>query len=163
MICGAYAVYARSPSPSQRPAPTTIASRSPFPLGLCSSSTSLSKMGIKAAARGRGALEEMGTYPRHVLCFASFLHLRSYRFSRILQTGILQIGPNQFVENQKQNQYITGRFSMKNLPKRHEIFFAETSCSRPHCRSEEPLKSVASKSCQLVDRHANDRTFYRDA
>ena len=41
-----YPVYARSPSPSQRPAPTTIASRSPFPLGLCSCSTSLSKMGI---------------------------------------------------------------------------------------------------------------------
>ena len=45
MICGAYPVYARSPSPSQRPAATTIASRSPFPLGLCSCSTSLSKMG----------------------------------------------------------------------------------------------------------------------
>ena len=59
-----YAMYARSPSPSQRPAPTTIASRSPFPLGLCSCSTSLSKMGIYAAPRGRGALEEMGTYPR---------------------------------------------------------------------------------------------------
>ena len=44
MICGAYPVYARSPSPSQRPAPTTIAWRSPFPLGLCSCSTSLSKM-----------------------------------------------------------------------------------------------------------------------
>ena len=43
---GAYSVYARSPSPSQRPAPTTIASRSPFPLGLCSCSTSLSQMGI---------------------------------------------------------------------------------------------------------------------
>ena len=43
---GAYSVYARSPSPSQRPAPTTIASRSPFPLGLCSCSTSLSKMEI---------------------------------------------------------------------------------------------------------------------
>ena len=41
-----YAMYARSPSPSQRPAPTTIASRSPFPLGLCSCSTSFSKMGI---------------------------------------------------------------------------------------------------------------------
>ena len=41
-----YAMYARSPSPSQRPAPTTIASRSPFPLGLCSCSTWLSKMGI---------------------------------------------------------------------------------------------------------------------
>ena len=27
---------------------------------------------------------------------------------------------------------------------------------RPHSRSEEPLKSVASKSCQLVDRRAND-------
>ena len=46
MICGAYPVYARSPSPSQRPAPTTIALRSPFPLGLCSCSTSLSKMWI---------------------------------------------------------------------------------------------------------------------
>ena len=32
-------------SPSQRPAPTTIASLSPFPLGLCFCSTSLSKMG----------------------------------------------------------------------------------------------------------------------
>ena len=30
-------------------------------------------------------------------------------------------------------------------------------------RSEEPLKSVASKSCQLVDRRENDRAFYRDA
>ena len=45
---GAYGVYARSPSPSQKPAPTTIALRSrpaSFPLGLCSCSTSLSKMG----------------------------------------------------------------------------------------------------------------------
>ena len=33
---GSYVVYARSPSPSQRPAPTMIASRSPFSLGLCS-------------------------------------------------------------------------------------------------------------------------------
>ena len=55
---GAYAVYARSPSPSQRPAPTTIASRSSFPLGLCSCSTSLSKMGIKAAPRGNGDKSE---------------------------------------------------------------------------------------------------------
>ena len=45
-ICGAYSVYARSPSSSQRPAPTTMASRSPFPLNLCSCSTSLSKLGI---------------------------------------------------------------------------------------------------------------------
>ena len=28
---------------------------------------------------------------------------------------------------------------------------------RPHCRSEELLKSAASKSCQLVDRRANDK------
>ena len=33
--------------------------------------------------------------------------------SRILQTGILQTGPNQFVENQK-NHDNTGRFGMKN-------------------------------------------------
>ena len=66
MTCGAYPVYSRSSSPSQRPAPTTIASRYPFPLGLCSCSTSLSKMGIKAAPRSRGALEEMGTNPRRI-------------------------------------------------------------------------------------------------
>ena len=42
--------------------------------------------------------------------------------SRILLTGILQTGPNQFVENQKQNQDNTGRFGMKNLPKRLEFF-----------------------------------------
>ena len=46
MICGAYPVFGRSHSPSQRPAPTTIASRSALPLGLCSCSTSFSKMGI---------------------------------------------------------------------------------------------------------------------
>ena len=53
-----YTVYARLPSPSQRPAPTKIASRSSFPLSLCSCSTSLSKMGIKAAPRGHRALQE---------------------------------------------------------------------------------------------------------
>ena len=47
-------------------APTTIASRSPFPLGLCSRSTSLNKM---------------GTYPRHVLYFASFRNSWSLCFS----------------------------------------------------------------------------------
>ena len=35
---GKLGIYPRSSSPSQRPAPTTIASRSPFPLGLCSCS-----------------------------------------------------------------------------------------------------------------------------
>ena len=46
--------------------------------------------------------------------------------SRILQPRILQTGPNQFVENQKQNQDNTGRFGMKNLPKRLN-FLGETS------------------------------------
>ena len=53
---------------------------------------------------------------------------------RILQTGILKTGPNQFVENKKQNQDNTGRFGMKNFLKRLEFFcrnvFAKTSCSR---------------------------------
>ena len=53
--------------------------------------------------------------------------------SRILQTGVLQTGPDQFVENQKQNQDNTGRFGMKLLPNGLEFFcrnvFAETSCS----------------------------------
>ena len=43
--------------------------------------------------------------------------------SRILHTGILQTGPNQFVENQKQNQDNTGRFGMKNLPYEKNVFF----------------------------------------
>ena len=41
---GSYTVNARSPPPSQRPAPTTTALRSPFLPNLCSCSTSLSKM-----------------------------------------------------------------------------------------------------------------------
>ena len=63
---GSYTAYRCSPSPSQRPAPTTIAGGSPFPLGLCSCSTPLRKIGTEAAPRGRETLEEMGTYPRHV-------------------------------------------------------------------------------------------------
>ena len=48
--------------------------------------------------------------------------------SRILQTGILQTGPDQFVEIQNKtkiirNQTNTGRFGMKTLPKRLEFFF----------------------------------------
>ena len=78
------AVYARSPSPSQRPAPTTIASRSPFTLGLCSCSTSLSKMGRLAAPSGRGALEEMGTYPRHVLYFLNDIFYMMYTNTSLL-------------------------------------------------------------------------------
>ena len=48
--------------------------------------------------------------------------------SRILQTGIQQTGPNQFVENQKQNQDDTGRFGMKKLPKRLEFFLPKRLC-----------------------------------
>ena len=33
-------------------------------------------MGTSAAPTGRGALEEMGTYPRHVLYFSSTFYLR---------------------------------------------------------------------------------------
>ena len=64
-------MYARSPLPSQRPATTTIASRSPFPLGLCSCSTSISKMGTLAAPRGSGALKEWGQIrgPKTLLCY----------------------------------------------------------------------------------------------
>ena len=56
-----------------------------------------------------------------MLCIIPTLMVLSFFFnSRVLQTGILQTGPNQFVENQKQNQDNTGRFGMKNLPKRLE-------------------------------------------
>ena len=58
-----------------------------------------------------------------MLCIIPTLMVLSFFFnSRILQTGILQNGPNQFIENQKQNQDNTGRFGMKNLPKRLEFF-----------------------------------------
>ena len=52
----------------------------PFPPNLCTCSTSLSKMGTYAAPRGRGALEEMGTYPRHVLYFSRKFYLRQFDF-----------------------------------------------------------------------------------
>ena len=70
MICGAYPVYARSPSPSQRPASTTIASRSPFPLGLFSCSTLLSKMGNISGPKGQWSTRGNGDIPeaRFMLC-----------------------------------------------------------------------------------------------
>ena len=71
-----------------------------------------------------------------MLCIIPTLMVLTFLFnSRVLQTGILQTGPNQFVENQKQDQDNTGRFGMKQLPKRLEFLscrnvFAETSCSQ---------------------------------
>ena len=66
-----------------------------------------------------------------MLCNISTLMVLSFFFnSRIQKTGLLQTGSNQFVENQKQDN--TGRFSMKNLPKRRVFCrngFAEMSCS----------------------------------
>ena len=65
-----------------------------------------------------------------MLCIIPALKVLSFFFnSRILQTGILQTEPNQFVENQKQNQDNTGRFGMK-ICRNVSSFFAETSCSR---------------------------------
>ena len=61
-------VYARSPSPLQRPGPTTIASRSLFPQDLCSFSTSFSKMKNQAAPNTRRALGEIGIYSRSAYC-----------------------------------------------------------------------------------------------
>ena len=58
-----------------------------------------------------------------MLCLIPTLMVLSFFInSRILPTGILQTGPNQFVENQNQNQDNTGRFGMKSLPKRLEFF-----------------------------------------
>ena len=94
-----YPRYARSPSPSHRPTPTTIASRSPFPLSLCSCSTSLSKMGARRprSTKGNGDIIET----RFILCIIPTLLVSLFFFnSRNLATGILQTGPNQFVENQ---------------------------------------------------------------
>ena len=63
-----------------------------------------------------------------MICIIPTLMVLAFFFnSRILQTGILQTGPNQIVENQNQNQDNTRRFGMKNLPKRLELFLAETS------------------------------------
>ena len=81
--------------------------------------------------------------PRHIsearfmLCIIPTLMVLSFFFnSRILQTGILSwfcfwfstTGPNQFVENQKQNQDNTGRFGTKNLPQRlrRNVLFPKT-------------------------------------
>ena len=67
-----------------------------------------------------------------MLCIIPTLMVLSFFFnSRILQTG-----PNEFVENQEQNQDNTGRFGIKNLPKRPE-FFAETSCFPWHLIDDE--------------------------
>ena len=76
--------------------------------------------------RGNGDIFEA----RFMHCLVPILMVLSFFFnSRVLPLVFLQTGPNQFVEHQKQNQDNTGRFGMKNLPKRPE-FFAETSLSK---------------------------------
>ena len=71
--------------------------------------------------RGNGDISEA----RFMLSIIPTLIVLSFFFnSWILQTGILQTGPNQFVENQKQNLENTGPRSYRTF--RHEKF-AETS------------------------------------
>ena len=83
-----------------------------------------------------------------MLCIIPTIMVLSFFFNSrilqtgILQTGILQTGPNQFVENQKQNQENTRRFGMKNLPKRLDLFFAETSLPKRPV----PTTTIASRS-----------------
>ena len=55
--------------------------------------------------------------------------------SRMLQSGILQTRPNQFVENQKQKQDNTGRFGVKNWRNVSCFFFAKTSLLKRLCRN----------------------------
>ena len=88
--------------------------------------------------RGNGDISEA----RFMLCIIPTIMVLSFFFnSRILKTGnlqsgILQTGPNQFVENQEN----TIRFGMENLPKRLDLFFcrnvfAETSLPKRLCRN----------------------------
>ena len=91
-----------------------------------------------------------------MLCINPTLMVLSFFFnSRILQTGILQTGRNQFVENQKQSQDNTGRFGMKNLQKRLELFcqnvFAEASCSREdHNHTAASNKNTSAKYFKYI-------------
>ena len=80
---------------------------------------------VPRGTRGNGDISI--SEARFMLCIIPTLMVLSFFFnSRILQTGILQTGSNQFVENQKQNQDNTGRFGIiRNV----SSFFAETSCS----------------------------------
>ena len=58
--------------PRRRKDQLLLRDRSPFPLNSNSFSTLLSKKGTQMAPGGRGALEETGTYLRHVLYFKLF-------------------------------------------------------------------------------------------
>ena len=48
----------------------------------------------------------------------------------------------------------------KKVPRTH--LCPSVAKHRPHCRSEEPMRSVASKRSQFVDCRANDSASYRD-
>ena len=125
---GACPVYAGSPSPSQRPAPTRIASRSPFPLGLCSYSTSLSKMGTQAAPRDRRAQEEMGTEPRHALSFESLYSFKSL-FLQILDDCLAHFAEFRCPFCQKKIGKMSHAFGKVGFGKK-----AKYTCRKPVCR-----------------------------
>ena len=68
-----------------------------------------------------------------MLCIIPTITVLSFFFqffllSRVLQTGIQQTGPNQFVENQKQNQDNMRRIGMKSLPERLKVFLLKRLC-----------------------------------
>ena len=106
-------MYARSPSPSKSPAPTTIASRSPLPLGLCLArwEPRLARWEHKRPPGGRGALEEMKT--RGIRGTFYTLH-HSYVFGRI----VLVLFKLDLIQN-----YTMVRFSEKNSTNWTSLFY----------------------------------------
>ena len=105
-----YTVYARSASPSQRPAPTTIGSRSLFPLGLCSFSNSLSKMGTLVAPRSRGALEEKGHIRR-----PKTLLFENARYSAYCTYKVRQIQRNKLPKKVRQNVLLVRQIGFRQI------------------------------------------------
>ena len=144
-------MYARSPSPSQRPAPTTIASRSPFPLGLCSCSTSLSKMGTKAAPRGRRALDELGKYQRHVLYLRRFIqHVKQKKTFRLKKLG-------EVTKHVRRNDF------RRNGIRRND-HFSPTQVGGNRSKERDRKSELVLKSAYQIfewDRNNSDRKFYK--
>ena len=125
MICGAYPVYARSPSPSQRPDPTTIASRSPFPLSLCSCRPRLARWEYKQPKGPRGTRGIVDiSEARFMPCIIPTVMVLTffYKIAEFYKLVFHKLDLTSLKKTKNQNQDKTGRFGMKNLLKRFEFF-----------------------------------------
>ena len=91
----------------------------------------------------------------------------STRFDVVLRISWFDTGSSTFQNStlltQTEVEFFLKKYPICDKFPRTHLYRPQLLEQRPPCRSDVPLKSVASRSCQFVDCRVNDKAFYRDA